>query len=246
MSLLMAANYTQKKGEGQHAFADSSCYTLNDHETHSLFRASGLGACRRGICRRTPCRAATRPGCRRRSIGSLRTAAARGRVAAHDADHRGRAQLVSALRARRSIPAGVTDLGLASGQRPAVRRRRSISRAWGRAASRAACSIRSSYLTGSLPLAVNGVLRTKNGVGTFALESASISGVPVPAWMLQEIVSYYSKSRIGAAAASRSTSRSRCPPASARSSSRAGRHRRSVSSAVLGSTCNLYEPSRVD
>ncbi len=50
------------------------------------------------------------------------------------------------------------------------------------------------FLTGSMPLAVNGVLKTKDGVGTFALESASISGVPVPAWMLQEIVSYYSKS----------------------------------------------------
>jgi hypothetical protein len=49
-------------------------------------------------------------------------------------------------------------------------------------------------LTGSLPLTVNGVLRTKNGIGTFAVESASISSVPVPIWMLQEIVSYYSKS----------------------------------------------------
>jgi hypothetical protein len=50
------------------------------------------------------------------------------------------------------------------------------------------------FLTGSLPLAVNGVLKTKNGVGSFAVESASISSVPVPVWMLQEIVSYYSKS----------------------------------------------------
>ena len=49
-------------------------------------------------------------------------------------------------------------------------------------------------LRGSLPVTINGVLRTKNGVGTFALESAAISGVPVPVWMLQEIVSYYSKS----------------------------------------------------
>jgi hypothetical protein len=47
---------------------------------------------------------------------------------------------------------------------------------------------------GSLPLTVNGVLHTKNGVGTFGVESVSISGVPVPSWMLQEIVSYYSKS----------------------------------------------------
>jgi hypothetical protein len=50
------------------------------------------------------------------------------------------------------------------------------------------------FLTGSVPLAVNGVLKTKDGMGTFALESASVSGIPVPAWMLQEIVTYYSKS----------------------------------------------------
>jgi hypothetical protein len=51
-----------------------------------------------------------------------------------------------------------------------------------------------SYLTGAVPVLVNGVLRTKSGTATFALESASVSGVPIPAWMLQEIVSYYSKS----------------------------------------------------
>jgi len=50
------------------------------------------------------------------------------------------------------------------------------------------------FLTGSLPLAVNGVLKTQNGIASFAVESASISSVPVPVWMLQEIVSYYSKS----------------------------------------------------
>lgn len=50
------------------------------------------------------------------------------------------------------------------------------------------------FLSGSMPVNVSGVLQTKNGIGSFALESASISGVPVPTWMLQEIVSYYSKS----------------------------------------------------
>jgi hypothetical protein len=50
------------------------------------------------------------------------------------------------------------------------------------------------YMSGVLPVEVAGTLTTKNGTGTFALESASVSGVPVPAWMLQEIVSYYSKS----------------------------------------------------
>jgi hypothetical protein len=49
-------------------------------------------------------------------------------------------------------------------------------------------------LTGSLPLTVNGILRTQNGTASFAVESASISSIPVPVWMLQEIVSYYSKS----------------------------------------------------
>jgi hypothetical protein len=51
-----------------------------------------------------------------------------------------------------------------------------------------------SFLTGALPVGMTGVLRTKNGIGTFALESADVSGVPVPTWMLQEIVTYYSKS----------------------------------------------------
>ena len=50
------------------------------------------------------------------------------------------------------------------------------------------------FLTGALPVAVNGVLRAKDGVATFSLESASVSGVPVPAWMVQEIVTYYTKS----------------------------------------------------
>ena len=50
------------------------------------------------------------------------------------------------------------------------------------------------YLTGSVPIAADGILTSRNGVATFALQSASISGVPVPVWMLQEIVSSYSKS----------------------------------------------------
>jgi len=50
------------------------------------------------------------------------------------------------------------------------------------------------YLTGSVPIAADGILKSQNGVATFALQSASISGVPVPIWMLQEIVSSYSKS----------------------------------------------------
>jgi hypothetical protein len=50
------------------------------------------------------------------------------------------------------------------------------------------------YLTGAVPVTANGLLKSRNGVATFVLESASISGVPVPVWVLQEIVSSYSKS----------------------------------------------------
>lgn len=51
-----------------------------------------------------------------------------------------------------------------------------------------------SYLTGRLPLTASGILTTARGVGRFELESASVAGVPIPKPMLQQIVSYYSRS----------------------------------------------------
>ena len=50
-----------------------------------------------------------------------------------------------------------------------------------------------SLVGGKVPVNVAGTLRTKDGVGTFQLESADISGVPLPKTFLQEVVSYYSK-----------------------------------------------------
>jgi hypothetical protein len=41
---------------------------------------------------------------------------------------------------------------------------------------------------------MSGVLHTKDGVGRFDLEEARISGVPVPTSLLQDVVSYYSRS----------------------------------------------------
>jgi hypothetical protein len=49
------------------------------------------------------------------------------------------------------------------------------------------------YLTGKLPVTATGILKTKNGVGQFELESAYISGVPIPKTFLQEIVTYYTR-----------------------------------------------------
>ena len=50
-----------------------------------------------------------------------------------------------------------------------------------------------SLLGGRLPVTVSGLLRTENGQGRFELQQAAISGVPVPKTILQELVSYYSK-----------------------------------------------------
>jgi hypothetical protein len=52
----------------------------------------------------------------------------------------------------------------------------------------------SSYLTGRLPVTATGVLRTSNGIGRFELETATAGGVPLPKFLLQQIVSYYSRS----------------------------------------------------
>ena len=46
---------------------------------------------------------------------------------------------------------------------------------------------------GRVPITATGVLSTSNGLGRFQLESATVGGVPVPKMMLQEIVSYYSR-----------------------------------------------------
>lgn len=47
---------------------------------------------------------------------------------------------------------------------------------------------------GRVPVTATGVLQTKGGRGQFELQSASVGGVPVPKALLQELVSYYSKS----------------------------------------------------
>jgi hypothetical protein len=49
-------------------------------------------------------------------------------------------------------------------------------------------------LIGRLPITATGVLTTGNGVGRFALESASVGGLPLPKLLLQEILTYYSRS----------------------------------------------------
>jgi hypothetical protein len=52
-----------------------------------------------------------------------------------------------------------------------------------------------SYLTGRLPVNATGILRTRDGVGRLQVESVQISGVVMPVTLLQELVSYYSRTR---------------------------------------------------
>ena len=52
----------------------------------------------------------------------------------------------------------------------------------------------SAYLGGKLPVTATGTLKTADGTGQFFLETAEISGIPIPKTLLQEVVSYYTKS----------------------------------------------------
>lgn len=48
------------------------------------------------------------------------------------------------------------------------------------------------YLTGKLPVTAVGILHTRDGIGKFELQAATVGGVDVPKVVLQEMLSYYS------------------------------------------------------
>lgn len=50
-----------------------------------------------------------------------------------------------------------------------------------------------SYVTGSVEVTAIGTLKTSNGQGTFDLQSATLGGISIPKSLLQELVSYYSR-----------------------------------------------------
>jgi hypothetical protein len=51
-----------------------------------------------------------------------------------------------------------------------------------------------SYISGRVPVTATGLLLAKDGVGRIEVESAAVGPVPVPKLVLQEIISYYSRS----------------------------------------------------
>jgi hypothetical protein len=49
------------------------------------------------------------------------------------------------------------------------------------------------YISGQVPVTARGVLRTQDGKGKFQLGSAEILGVPLPKPLLQELVTFFSR-----------------------------------------------------
>jgi hypothetical protein len=50
-----------------------------------------------------------------------------------------------------------------------------------------------SLLAGKVPVSVTGTLQTRDGMGKFDVETAQVSGIPIPVTVLQELLSYYSR-----------------------------------------------------
>ena len=51
-----------------------------------------------------------------------------------------------------------------------------------------------SLIGGKVPVAVTGILHTRDGQARFEVQSAEMSGIPVPVTVLQEVLTYYSRS----------------------------------------------------
>jgi hypothetical protein len=51
-----------------------------------------------------------------------------------------------------------------------------------------------SLIGGKVPVSVNGILHTRDGQARFEVQRAEMSGIPVPVTVLQEVLTYYSRS----------------------------------------------------
>ena len=49
------------------------------------------------------------------------------------------------------------------------------------------------FLGGRVPVSVTGILHARDGMARFEVQSAALSGIPVPVSVLQELVSYFSR-----------------------------------------------------
>jgi hypothetical protein len=91
------------------------------------------------------------------------------------------------------VPAGVVDPSLTALGEGRVRGAAVIDLDAVRKQKQRAWTDPMGYMTGKLPLTASGLLITQNGVGRFQLEAAEISGISIPRSLVQELLSYYSK-----------------------------------------------------
>jgi hypothetical protein len=98
------------------------------------------------------------------------------------------------LRLIREFPAGVTEPSVTLVGQGRVHGRAVVDLDGIRRNSSGGWFDPAAYLSGRLPVTATGTLKTSNGRGQFLLEGAEVSGVPVPKSLLQELVSYYTRS----------------------------------------------------
>jgi hypothetical protein len=100
------------------------------------------------------------------------------------------------LRGPELLPVGVTDPTLAAhgGGRLSGRAVVDLDVVRQKKSSGSLLDLRS-YLTGRLPVTAEGILHTRNGTARFELHTATVGGVTIPKGFLQELVSYYTRSR---------------------------------------------------
>jgi hypothetical protein len=98
-----------------------------------------------------------------------------------------------AIYGRSQLPAGVVDPQLTILGSDRISGRATIDLDAVRRGSSGGWLDPASYLSGHLPVTAQGVLRTKDGVARFELESAQMAGIGIPKAILQRVVSYYSR-----------------------------------------------------
>ncbi len=99
-----------------------------------------------------------------------------------------------AIHAKSEIPAGVMDPVVVIDPEGRVTGRATVDLDQVREARKSSGFSVLSLLSGRVPVEAAGVLHSGDGKAQFELQSATASGVPIPKALLQEVVSYYSRS----------------------------------------------------
>jgi hypothetical protein len=93
------------------------------------------------------------------------------------------------------LPEGVVDPQLAIDEGGRVRAKSQVDLDAIRAATPRGWLDPLAYVTGSVEVTATGTLKTGDGRGVFALDTATLGGITVPKSLLQELVSHYSRSK---------------------------------------------------